>query len=115
MKRAKEQAERENRSLRDVLIDRVGVAEAEILLSNKELLSALRGVVVSWNSERGVWFHSTIVLVLEGTGSVLSHTFHYEWSEGTFEERLWSMTRRNSRSGKTEACDVRVVITHECE
>ena len=111
MKRAKEQAERENRSLRDVLIDRVGVAEAEILLSNKELLSALRGVVVSWNSERGFGFIRPSSSSSKGE-DLFCHTRSItsgqkELSKGTVVEYE---TRRNSRSGKTEACDVRVVI-----
>ena len=111
MKRAKEQAQRENRSLRDVLIDRVGVAEAEILLSNKELLSALRGVVVSWNSERGFGFIRPSSSSSKGE-NLFCHTRSItsgqkELSKGTVVEYE---TRRNNRSGKTEACDVRVVI-----
>jgi len=111
MKRAKEQAQRENRSLRDVLIDRVGVAEAEILLSNKELLSALRGVVVSWNSERGFGFIRPSSSSSKGE-DLFCHTRSItsgqkELSKGTVVEYE---TRRNNRSGKTEACDVRVVI-----
>ena len=111
MKRAKEQAQRENRSLRDVLIDRVGVVETEKLLSNQELLlSELRGVVVSWNSERGFGFirpssSSSKEDLFCHTRSITSG--QKELSKGTVVKYE---TRRNSRSGKMEACDVCVVI-----
>jgi len=114
MKRAREQAERENRSLRDVLIDRVGVAEAEQLLLNKDILTDPRGVVISWNSDRGFGFIRPSSLNNNSNNNDLFCHARSIVTSGLKELRKGMIVeyemRRNTRSGKMEARGVRVVI-----